>query len=311
MKVFCRALLSKPSTGKGFFAHRLAPHLVKLGVELVSNSSTSHDIDLAVSPTKHGPEGGKKYILRLDGVYWGSRNDKRNAPIAKHLEQSDGVVFQSKFCKKSVLAQLPRASKGVYSTIIRNGADPAFYIAIEPMPKKHRYQLIASARWRRNKRLKEAVKTVIRAPIDIGLWVLGDKPDYKVEHPRIEYLGRVPQEELGRYYKGADAMLHLGAYDPCPNAVVECIAAGTPVVCVNSGGTPELVGADNGVVSDADTPFNLKPVDVNKTRPMDRAVVIRDMVELLESNRGSDSSSVSIEKCALSYFKFMKKVCRR
>ena len=48
------------------------------------------------------------------------------------------------------------------------------------------------------------------------------------------------------------------ALDPCPNSVVEAIACGLPVVCSNTGGTPEIIKATNGgIIVNSDKNYSL------------------------------------------------------
>jgi len=47
-------------------------------------------------------------------------------------------------------------------------------------------------------------------------------------------------------YRSADIYVHGKYNDTCPQAVIEAMACGLPVVCTSSGGTPELVGDREG-----------------------------------------------------------------
>lgn len=71
----------------------------------------------------------------------------------------------------------------------------------------------------------------------------------------IDRLGIADHVCLGAYrhaqaptvYQSADAYLMTKHNDPCPNAVLEALATGLPVLYSASGGVPELVGDDAGV----------------------------------------------------------------
>jgi phosphatidyl-myo-inositol alpha-mannosyltransferase len=58
----------------------------------------------------------------------------------------------------------------------------------------------------------------------------------------IEYAGVARLQELPRILGGADLFLHLKVGDWCPNAVVEALSCGLPIVCPAWGGTKELIG---------------------------------------------------------------------
>jgi glycosyltransferase involved in cell wall biosynthesis len=66
---------------------------------------------------------------------------------------------------------------------------------------------------------------------------------------RIEWVGIVPNTELPRYMQQADILVHPRLGDSCPNAVVEAMACGLPVVCGSWGGAVELVSDEGRVVS--------------------------------------------------------------
>lgn len=64
---------------------------------------------------------------------------------------------------------------------------------------------------------------------------------------QIEMRGPYTQAQAPKIYAAADAYLALTFNDCCPNAVIEAMACGLPVLFNASGGTPELVGPAAGV----------------------------------------------------------------
>ncbi len=68
--------------------------------------------------------------------------------------------------------------------------------------------------------------------------------------PNIVQLGHLTPGEMAAAMRSCDVYLHLALNDPCPNVVTEGLASGLPVIYINSGGTPELVG-------DAGEPFTI------------------------------------------------------
>ncbi len=63
----------------------------------------------------------------------------------------------------------------------------------------------------------------------------------------VRYLGVVPWEDLPAYYRGADVLAFTDRGAGCPNAVLEALACGTPVVGYRSDVLDEVIGDRGGV----------------------------------------------------------------
>jgi glycosyltransferase involved in cell wall biosynthesis len=101
-----------------------------------------------------------------------------------------------------------------------------------------------------------AIRAIARSP-QWRLIVCGTGPDEdrlkalasKLEvRDRVDFRGRVPQEELmSMYATEADVFLFPSIHDDSPLAVAEAVAAGLPVVCLDVGG-PHLIAGEAGTV---------------------------------------------------------------
>ena len=58
---------------------------------------------------------------------------------------------------------------------------------------------------------------------------------------RVTFLGRVAQSRMPLWYRAADLFCFGSYHEGCPNAVLEALACGTPVVSTDVGGIPDLV----------------------------------------------------------------------
>lgn len=66
---------------------------------------------------------------------------------------------------------------------------------------------------------------------------------------RVALPGAVPQAELPRYYRAADALVVTSRYESFGLAAVEALACGTPVVAARVGGLPSIVrDGENGLL---------------------------------------------------------------
>lgn len=304
----------KPKTGKGFFCLRLGEALTKMGHKIVVNSSSPHDVSLHLAKMRNGK--GKR-ILRLNGVcHNNSMNVKaRNSGLKKVLRAANGVIYQSQFSKKLCDRYLGKFSGP--TCVIPNGADPEFYQDIAPLKLKNRNVFLSASRWRPHKRLMDIIESFHLADIeDSHLYIAGDLSKsglsknqiaYNFSSERVTHLGRMNQKQLGGYLKSSKAFIHLCWFDNCPNAVIESICAGIPVISNNVGGTHEIVSPSGGFVCPIDSPYNLKPVRLYSPPKIDRNLIAEAMRKCLESVRVSNSH-VDISVIAKKYADFFEGV---
>lgn len=73
----------------------------------------------------------------------------------------------------------------------------------------------------------------------VGRWKLSD---------RVRFHGARPREELLGALEDADVFLFPSLHDSAGWSVAEAIAVGCPVLCLDTGGPPTLVGVEDGVV---------------------------------------------------------------
>lgn len=261
MKVFLDYKLN--DSGKGKFLQRLIPALERIGVKIVDKN---YDIVLGVNRWRNKFNCPK--ILRIDGVHFWD-NDKsnwKNDRVLKSMKQADAILWQSEFSKRMVSGLF--SFKAKKEVIIFNGADPKDY-NIEPLKSPYKYNILISGRFksRRHKRFKEmsriAYKYVQSNP-DACFWIAGKFDIQYVSHERIKHLSYVEESKLRQIIRSCDVMLNLAWFDWCPNAVIEAMVAGVPVICSNGTGVEEIVGK-NGTVLNLDK--RLEPVRIAKNRP--------------------------------------------
>lgn len=65
---------------------------------------------------------------------------------------------------------------------------------------------------------------------------------------RISFLGAMDAAKIARWIAAADVFCLPSYSEGCPNAVIEALACGRPVVASNVGGVPELVSHQTGIL---------------------------------------------------------------
>jgi len=317
IKISLPGLNKEPSTGKGFFFHRLAGCLKDHDVEIVSESEQA---DIALHNTKVKSNNARFNIVRIDGVYHNSKQNynKLNKSVFKGFhELADAVIYQSNFSKR--IADYYLGEFDGPTTIISNGADPNFYLETIPSVSSYDSTFITTSRWRPHKRLRDIIASFLIADLDNSvLYVAGDVKDSGLtpkelkkyrKMPSVEFLGRLDQGVLARYLVSSDAFIHLCWFDNCPNGVVEAICAGLPVITNNVGGTHEIVSKSGGYVLPLDKPYNLKPCDLYNPPAIDREELARTIIAASKYKSLSiDCSCVDINNIAMKYKAFFEKI---
>jgi glycosyltransferase involved in cell wall biosynthesis len=111
----------------------------------------------------------------------------------------------------------------------------------------------ASASWHPQKRLPACIAAARAYAKNSGrstcIIILGRTQRIVSGHD-VFYCDALDERGCRTVYEASDAMLHMAWRDHCPNACVEALAVGTPVVCASSGGTPELIDATSGIIID-------------------------------------------------------------
>ncbi len=79
----------------------------------------------------------------------------------------------------------------------------------------------------------------------------------------IIWSGMVPAERIAEIDRSAHVLFSADLHPACPNAVIEALACGLPVVAFNTGALPELVSGDAGRLADyGGDPWKLEPADI-------------------------------------------------
>ena len=291
------------SKGPFIFAHRLKEDLERIGLKF--NPDSQNRLSIITGNYKEDANN----ILRLDGLYLDSGNSrgkskKLNKKIFRCYKKFDHIVFQSEFSKKCYEAFTGTKKE---NSIIYNGVPEYFFKECEPIDKPYGFDkvVIASSKWRRHKRIEEAIQAFKSPKLkNIALVILGG---YKnIDEPNIFSLPKIDPSKLPSYLQMADAMIHLSWLDWCPNSVVEGLASRLPVLCSHNGGTRELVRND-GVIINLEEDYEIG-TEVTLYRPpkVDINIIIDGILELIEMPKINTREDLKISNTSLLYSKLFK-----
>jgi glycosyltransferase involved in cell wall biosynthesis len=288
-------------SGKGKFLLRLAGAMRDLGHEVV-RSSSSADVHILL-PCEKMNSKAKINVVRVDGLILNSEQNYKgkNAALLKSIQKGGAVVYQTQFCRIAYESFLKVRKK---NAVIHNGANPTGFL-----PREVGNFFLANCKWRPHKRLKDIVGAYLTAldmGLDADLIVTGD-PDFRKDHPRIQYVGWKGIDAIRGYLSNAIATLHLTWLDWCPNSMIESIVAKCPTIYTDSGGQAEI-GEDTGIrISDRQWNFQ-KACKLYSPPSLDLNTVAAAMIEMKKNCMQIDKPCFHIENIAKEYIEYFDKL---
>jgi glycosyltransferase involved in cell wall biosynthesis len=270
--------------GPASFHQKFVAGLAKRGVQ-VSYDLSCPDLRavLVIAGSRHlgwlrnVKKKGIPIIQRLDGMNW---VHKRKYTGVKHFLRSEvnnwilqtirrdlaaRVIYQSRFSQSWWEGQYGPVAKP--TTVIYNGIDLDLYRpANEPIPTGGPIRLMAV-----EGHLKNGIETgLVNAVTALRGW-----PDYRGQPVRLAVAGDVPAEVRSRIdpllpgridwlgilkrevipdqLHQSHLFFSVELNPACPNAVIEALACGVPVMAFNSGSIRELVDDASGAILPYDT----------------------------------------------------------
>jgi len=303
------------SGGPGVFGHRLKEELICQGHEF----TTTPDNNICIIQGDYIE--GAQNILRLDGLYFDSENpqcENLNAPIFECYKKFDHIVFQSRFSRN-----MYESFTGIKrpNTVINNGISKSFKEEAEdirtdhPLMKQFKKICIASATWRRHKRLEETIDA-FRLPSlsDVLLIVLGGKNYEPLKNSRtfvppdnVLLMPMLELDEIASWYCAADAMIHICMFDNCPNSVIEALSCGVPVLTSHNGGTRELIERWSGLTIKLEDDYRTGEAYPYYNPPeIDTGNLSAGILNVLKIGKGFKRPDLDIENVAKRYLEIMK-----
>ncbi len=220
------------------------------GVRVVNNKVRGVDVHLLnavrfdVDRVRRARSSRKVPVLhRIDGpisLIRGKDRELDDLCFSLNKELASATIMQSIW---TLQRSLELGYHPVRPVVVPNAVDPDIFnphgrIPFDPSRK---IRLISTS-WSDNPRKGGAIYRWIESNLD---W---DRFDYTFvgraseSFQRIRQVEPVPSKELAELLRCHDIYITASSNDPCSNAVIEALACGLPVLYMNDGGHPELVG---------------------------------------------------------------------
>ncbi|PKO06034.1 MAG: hypothetical protein CVU41_07930 [Chloroflexi bacterium HGW-Chloroflexi-3] len=248
---------------------------------------------LVVGGTKHLPtiwqarRGGIRVVQRLNGMNWIHRKQKTGikhylrseygnlilSAIRKHM--ADAIIYQSQFARS--WWQTAYGLSNVETNVIYNGVDIETYHPEGPhnRPDDHiRILLVEGHLGQGNEsgllnaiQLVETLQSRFSQPME--LMVAGKVPQKIIDKVSrttkiwLTWAGVISRAEIPILDRSAHLLFSADLNAACPNAVIEALASGLPVVSYATGSLPEILENDAGRTAPYGSNYwELEPPDV-------------------------------------------------
>ena len=301
------------------------------GVDVTHDLSTAADATLVIAGTKNllqlrkARQRGQRIVQRLDGINWVHR--KRRTGI-KHFLRAEYGNFILSFIRRNIADKIIYQSAfsqnwwedlygkpSIPSTVIHNGIDlnaySAAYAEVLPFPPYRLLLVEGSLGGGYDMGLDNAVglteklKEVFELPIE--LMVVGKISD---EHRRrvesksrasIQWMGSVPREHIPGIMRSAHLFFSADLHPACPNAVIEALACGLPVVAFDTGAVKELVPGEAGrVVPYGSNSWNIETPDIHALAQAAHDI-LKDQPRFSHAARAHALSALGLDQMVDSY----------
>ena len=198
---------------------------------------------------------------------WAGRESERlNKPMRELRAMADYVIYQSEFCRDSADQFLGPCRHP--SEILYNPVDLGKFHPLAGEPAMVPLRLLTLGTHGYPERVFSAIHCLdilrsggIESSLTIAgrfQWPAGAEQVAELIRrlgigSHVSILPPFSQDEAALLYRSHHIVLHPKYMDPCPTVAVEALASGCPVVGSCSGGMPELVGTDCGILVEAAT----------------------------------------------------------
>ena len=198
----------------------------------------------------------KKLIYRVDGfrAYYADMGRNRGDCLQRCCCQlADHVIFQSELSLE--MAQSPKVGFGRTNySVVHNGVDQGLFELNDSEPWDGDRKLrVFSASWSKNPNKGFGALADFSEFEEVEVSFCGRWPKEQIDPKNVTVMPPKPQAELAEEYGKHDVFMLVSKYDTCPNACLEALSSGLPIVYHELCGIKELAD-DCGLAYNEENP---------------------------------------------------------
>jgi len=278
MRVYYREILKNPRTFTRRFlrtpfmfqqVRRLVRHHIERNRGEYSFSFQLQSLFDASTP-------GLPHFIYTDHTYQESqRYEYRNAPYSTTWLKLEKGIYQNAdriFTRSSNISNSLIIDYGIPQSKVVCAYTGSNILKTDGSGDEHDYSnkiiLFVGIDWERKggPALVEAFKIVLNTIPDAQLTIIG--PDVQVDLPNCHVLGRMPIEQLDRYYRQASVFCLPTRREPFGSVFIEALQYALPIVATGVGALPDFIKPDeNGYL----------------VKPEDAPALARSLIDLLQN----------------------------
>lgn len=168
---------------------------------------------------------------------------------------TDLVIFQSEYCKNLCFDMLTELPADKYD-IIYNGVHTDIFYPSNDLDISSRPTFIMTGRYRREDMILPVLDAldILIQKYDFKLKIIGPIEKDNLLHAvnkrtYIDYIGAQNSNEIANHLRASDIYIFSSLNAPCPNALLEAVASGLPVVSYDYGSIPELLSFNKDLIA--------------------------------------------------------------
>ncbi len=237
-------------------------------------------------------KGGKIVIQRVDGpIYFVRGKDIQIDNIIYYFNKyfADGTIFQSEWSRKKSFDMGMRKNK--FEAIIMNAPDEdTFPPKTTGKLNASKFKLIATS-WSSNIKKGFNIYKLLDKNLDFNKYQMTFVGNSPIKFNNINYIPPLDSKGISSILKDHDIYITASIDDPCSNSLIEALHCGLPVVVLQSGGHPEIIGKSGEIFNGKDDVLNAIDKVASNIENYRKDIIVPD-----------------IEQIADLYYEFCKKV---